>query len=91
MVSLIRGKLLDTITRPEKYRELHSKLQKREALLDQRSRCLSEARSRRVGGIPEHGVFGPAPFVIDPINREWLVGEKGRLIQRNNRVIERMG
>ena len=51
------------------------------------------------GGIPERGAFGPAPFVIDPINRKWWVGEKrkakkGRLIRRNesnDRVIERMG
>ena len=91
MVSLIRGKLLDTTTRPEISGIAQQIGQKREALLDRRSRCLSEVRSRRAGGIPEYGAFGPAPFVINPINREWWVGEKGRLIRRNNRVIERMG
>ena len=46
MVSLIRGKLLDTITRPEISGIAQQIGQKREALLDRRSRCLSEARSR---------------------------------------------
>ena len=76
MVSLIRGRLLDTITRPEISGIAQQIGRKREALLDRRSRCLSEARSRWASGIPEHGAFGPAQFVIDPINREWWVGEK---------------
>ena len=37
----------------------------------------SKAHSRRMGGtLPKRGAFRPAPFVIDPFNREWWVGEK---------------
>ena len=38
---------------------------KREALLNQKPGCVSEARSRRVGGnLPERGAFGLAPLSL---------------------------
>ena len=71
MVSLIRGRLILLLRR--EYRHWA------EALRASRSKIEAPVRGAlSTGGRdpPERrGAFGPAPFVSDPFNREWWVGE----------------
>ena len=76
MVSLIRGKLLDTITRPEILGIAQQIGRMHEALLESKIKVPVQGALATGRWDPGVRCLWTCTIVIDPINKEWWVGEK---------------